>query len=156
MSPVGGKGQNNMRTTLLVAVAAVAAAAGLLVLVVVLADDGRVELRLGSDRFDAGRASSKLSQIKEDGPILFPDVGTGTRDVYLQNLGDDAEEGWLAFDARQLDQPRSCNVEWDRDDSVFVDPCDGKTFPADGAGLRAYSTSVEMGHVFVDFAPRKP
>ncbi len=156
MSPVAGKGQSNLRTTLLVAVGGVVAAAAMLLLVVSMSSAGRVELRIGDDRFNAGSVRHKAEEITERGPILYADVGGGSRDIWVNHFGDDPEEGWAVFDARRLDVGRECNVTWDGPVEVFTDPCSGETIAADGGELPRYSTVIEDGRLLVDLSVRLP
>ena len=68
----------------------------------------------------------------------------------MQHIGDDPDEGWVAFGAFDPDDP-SCLVEIDREAKVLVNACDRDvTYPLDGEGLRFYPTSVEDGRVYVD------
>lgn len=115
-----------------------------------LTEEGKVQVQLGDDRFPAGPAESRADAIDRDGPILFSDVAGGQRDIYLQHLGDDPLEGWLAFDARRPGQPRTCTLVWVADAGVFVDPCDDVEVPADGTGLAPYPAEVDDGQVIVD------
>ncbi len=152
MSPVAGKGQTNLRTTLLVAVAGVVAAVALLFVVTRLSGSGEVELQIGDERFNAGKVTRISAEIDDRGPILYSDVGGGKRDIWLMHLGDDPEEGWLAFDARQPDASRDCTLVWEVDAEQFVDPCDGTIVAPDGGDLPSYPTEVEDGDVLVDLA----
>ena len=119
-----------------------------------LTESDTVQVNLGDDRFAAGQASNLAPSIDRDGPLLFSDVSNGQRDIYLQHVGDEDTEGWLAFDARRPGQPRDCSLEWQRDEGEFVDPCDGTIVPADGEGLLSYPVEVtEDGGVIVDLNP---
>src|SRR5690606_1440144 len=105
-------------------------------------------------RFDAGPAESRARAVEQDGPILFADAGGGSRDIYLQHVGDDPRAGWLAFDARKPGASRACTLEWAAGADRFVDPCDGTPGPPDGGGLIHYEVEVtEDGNVIVDFHP---
>jgi hypothetical protein len=140
----------------LVAIAlAVTAAFGL----AVLANRGSVDVRLGDDTFVVSDAESAAEQIADNGPILYPDAGSGDRDIYLQHLGDEPEAGWLAFAARPPRTPRECTLVWSADDEVFrlLDadserrgPCNGQEYPADGEGLASYPVTVRDGDLDVD------
>lgn len=133
-----------------VAVAGILTAVVVFVLVVGLARGGRVELRLGDEEFRAGRAEAQAASIERQGPLLFSDVSGGDRDIVVQHLGDDPEEGWLAFDARPPGASRECFARWDPDGKRFVDTCDGTVYPADGQGLTRYPVTVEDGELIVD------
>lgn len=116
-----------------------------------ITEDGTVQVRLGDDRFAAGSAERRSASIDSDGPILFSDVAGGQRDIFLQHIGDDPEQGWLAFDARLPDQSRDCSLVWRAEDELFVDSCDdANTVPADGEGLVQYPVEVDDGDLFVD------
>lgn len=119
-----------------------------------LTESGKVEVKLGADTFDAGQASRLAPRIANDGPLLFSDVASGQRDIFVQHVGDADTEGWLAFDARRPDQPRSCSLQWQQGSGDFRDPCDGTVVTADGAGLLAYPVTVtDDGEVVVDLNP---
>lgn len=115
-----------------------------------LTEEGKVTVRLGDDRFPAGPAEARAASIERDGPILFSDVASGQRDIFVQHLGDDPLEGWLAFDARRPGQGRACTLVWVPGEAVFVDPCDDVVVPADGEGLPQYPAEVVDGGVVVD------
>lgn len=118
-----------------------------------LTESGKVEVKLGSDTYDAGSAASLSRSIDSAGPLLLPDVSGGARDVYLQHLGDDDATGWYAFDARLPGRSRDCSLGWQADSDEFRDPCDGTIVPADGSGLLSYRVTVsESGRVVVDFS----
>ncbi len=112
---------------------------------------GEIEVRLGSDTFGSLDATAMADEIAENGPILFPDVGGGTRDIWLQHLGADAESGWFAFDARRAGAERECNVTWNGATRSFDDPCaEGVSYPADGAGLDPIAVYVSDGELEID------
>jgi hypothetical protein len=114
-------------------------------------ESGTVEVKLGDDTFRAGSAGPLSRAVGEDGPLLFSDVASGERDIYLQHTGDDPNVGWLAFDAREIDASRDCTLVWSAEQNLFEDPCDGSTVPADGEGLRHYTVTVDdSGTVVVD------
>jgi hypothetical protein len=158
MSPVQ---QSNPRTAVLAIGGAILGLVGLIALVVFAlqqgAETGRVEVRLGDERFDVGPAERRASAVEADGPLLFSDVGGRDRDIYLQHVGAAPEEGWLAFDARRPGVGRECTLEWDQAGGEFVDPCDGTTVAADGGGLTHYTVEVtDDGNLFVDFRTARP
>jgi hypothetical protein len=113
------------------------------------AEDGGPRLQFGEPIFTAGDAERLAAAIDRDGPASFPAL-TGDRPIYLQHLGGDPEEGWLAFGAFDPDEP-TCLVQWSPPDEVFVNQCDESvTYPPDGDGLRQYPTAVRDGVVRVD------
>lgn len=98
--------------------------------------------------FDVGPAESRARTVARGGPILFQDLLGGSRDIYVQHLGGD---DWRAFEAHAPGAARRCFLEWRSPTRTFVDGCDGRSFPADGAGLVHYPTRVdERDHVVVD------
>lgn len=135
--PVQG-GSPRLRTAFLVALAGLVAGLGLLALVLWLGSTGGVEVQLGDDTFEAGDAERIAAEITDRGPILYSDVAGGSRDIYLNHIGKDPATGWHAFSAQQPGAERDCYLTWDSEAEQFVDPCDGATFPADGAGLTRY------------------
>jgi hypothetical protein len=108
-------------------------------------DGSGVDIRLGDDRFEAGRTDRLAAEVERNGPILFPDASPQrARDIYLQHLGDEPGEGWLAFLARSPDaDDRTCVLQWDADAREFSDPCGDATYPADGEGLPHFPTEVD-------------
>lgn len=157
MSPVR---EARTRTPRSIILAVAGVALGLILVLVLfifaipsLTESGKVEVKLGSDTYDAGSTSSLARSIDSAGPLLLPDVSGGKRDVYLQHLGDDETAGWYAFDARRTGQSRDCSLRWRPDTADFADPCDGTIVPSDGAGLLAYRVTVsDNGRVVVDFS----
>lgn len=109
---------------------------------------------LGDTVFVVGRAERLSRTITADGPFLVQDplsAGRG-RNVYVQHLGDDPEQGWLAVEARLPGEP-GCAVEWDRGGDAFVD-CRGGRYPEDGTGLTVYPAEVADGRVSIDLRTR--
>lgn len=119
-----------------------------------LTESGKVQVKLGSDTYDAGSASARARNIADGGPLLFSDVSSGKRDIWLQHTGDDDTTGWSAFDARRPGQGRSCTLEWRSGSQDFRDPCDGTIVPADGEGLLSYPVTItDKGKVVIDLNP---
>lgn len=151
MSPVE-QSRGHAGKALAVAGAGVVLALVIAFAVAQLASQGKVDVRLGSDTFAEQDAEDAADEIAERGPILYADAAGGDRDIYLQHLGDDPEEGWIAIGARPAGVSRACSVRWDRDDEVFVlldedgevsGECDGREFPPDGEGLPSYPVTVD-------------
>lgn len=142
--------------SVVMAVAGVAVGIVLVLLLFVVAipsltESGKVEVKLGSDTYDAGSATARAENISDGGPLLFSDVSSGNRDIYLQHIGDDVATGWYAFDARRPGQARNCTLSWQPAPSNFRDPCDGATIAADGTGLLSYPVTItDKGKVIVD------
>jgi hypothetical protein len=145
---------------LIVAGAGVVLALAIAFLVARMASQGRVDVRLGSDTFADQSAEEAAEKVADGGPILYQDLAGGDRDIVLQHLGDNPEEGWIAMAARPPGVPRDCTIRWDATDEVFrlLDPsgrvsgqCDGREFPADGQGLPMYPVTVDAdGKLDVD------
>ena len=149
------------RVLVLTALGAVVAA--LLIVAII----GRIGTRPGSGRgasggdgretptFDVGPATQRAASIARSGPLLFPDPRGGTRDIFVQHLG---ESRWVAFEARATGAPRQCVLRWEQGAGRFTDPCDGTTYPADGAGLVTFPAEVDdKGRVIVDLSrPTSP
>ncbi|MBU3701014.1 MAG: hypothetical protein FGM58_03075 [Acidimicrobiia bacterium] len=122
-----------------------------------LTESGTIEVQLGSDTYDAGGAASRSENIRDGGPLLFSDVSSGNRDIYLQHIGDDIQTGWYAFDARRVGQSRNCTLVWQPAESTFRDPCDDTVVPADGAGQPTYPVTItDKGKVVIDLTPDEP
>lgn len=137
---------------LLVAGVGVALALGIAFFVAQAASRGDVTIRLGDDRFEVGQTQRIAEAIdRDDGlPVLVPDLVGRQRNLYVQHLSEDPDEGWVAFGAFDPDDP-ACAVQIDRDAHVLVNDCDDElTYPLDGTGLRYYPTTVEDGRIYVD------
>lgn len=150
------------RVVLVTAVGAVLAAALLFALVARAMSTSSTTTSAGGDgggartaQFDVGRATDRAQTIARSGPILFPDPKGGSVDIYVQHLG---EKNWVAFEARARGASRQCVLRWDQAARHFTDPCDGRVFPADGAGLVTFPATVnDKGRVVVDLSsPRAP
>lgn len=116
---------------------------GLVVLMAQLASTGSVDVQLGDDVFEAGDAENRAESIARDGPVLFPDVAGGSRDIYINHLSDDPLEGWIAFDARRPGTDRECTLQWQAEAQVFTDPCDDTVvIDGDGDDLPHYEVTV--------------
>lgn len=138
----------------IIAVLSLLTAVLLLVFVLRLSAQPGAKVKLGSDVFPAGKAKDLAARIRDDrAPLLFPAL-VKQRDIYLQHRGPDPLRGWVAFDARPPGSPRRCNLVWQKDREVFTGPCDGRTFPADGAGLPAHRVLIDgKGKLSVDLRP---
>jgi hypothetical protein len=107
-------------------------------------------LVLGDADFGSISADSMAAEIGENGPILWPDIASGNRDIWLQHMGDSPGEGWTAFDARLPSFGRECNVTWDVADRTFTDPCSNTTYPESGEGLPAIAVYVDLRTLIID------
>jgi hypothetical protein len=141
-APVARRPKRRGTTFVTLSALAVLGAVGLLLLVLQLAKNPNVKNQLGVSVFEAGRAQDLINEISGGGPILLPDPLGHGRNIYIQHVGGDKLTGWLAFDARAPGADRTCGLTWVAAQHVFRDPCDAKTFPADGTGLVHYPTAV--------------
>ena len=115
-----------------------------------LEESGQIEVNPENGVFRGIEADEGLAEeIPERGPILYSDVASGDRDVFLQHLGDDIDRGWLVFAARPVDAGRDCTLVWEPDEQRFADPCSDRTFPADGEGLLQYPVEIDEDGVLV-------
>ncbi len=118
--PVARGPQMNARSAVLVGLTGIVIAVVLGGGVLFLASQGGdVEITLGDTDFDAGQIGRISEEIDDRGPILYSDVAGRSRDLILQHLGDIPEDGWLAFDARPIGEPRDCFFQWDADAQRF-------------------------------------
>lgn len=134
-----------------VGVAVVVVLVGAMAMLSWLGSQGTVKVQLGDREAGPYDTERMAEEIAERGPFLLPDASPNrSLDIYIQHLGDDPREGWLAFLARAPGQDdRDCSLTWDGD--RFVDPCGEVTFPADGSGLRQFTTRVTGDELYVDF-----
>ncbi|MFN0092664.1 MAG: hypothetical protein ACKVWR_20715 [Acidimicrobiales bacterium] len=135
---------------LTMALGGVAAAVVLFVGITNLASRGKVEVRLGDDRFEVGDARSWSAKIADKGPLLFADPAGRARDVWVNHLGEDPLQGWVAFEARPAGASRDCSVRWSADSGGFENPCTGDRYPPDGGTLARFPVAIEGGRVRVD------
>lgn len=122
---------------------------------VVTSQQSSFDVRLGDQTFQGGDAERLADEIDDRGPIFYGDVsdsGSGEhRDIILQHLGDDADEGWYAFRAQPPGEDRSCTWTWQPDEELFRAACDEDlTAPADGEGLERYPVEVDDGKLDID------
>ncbi|MFP5317293.1 MAG: hypothetical protein ACLGI2_03250 [Acidimicrobiia bacterium] len=104
-------------------------------------------LEAGVFSFDA---EDLADEIGDRGPFLLKDPLNRGREVYIQHTGATPKSGWHAISAYASRSDLDCLLGWDATRKVFVDPCDRKTFPADGEGLSRYPVEVVDGRVEVD------
>jgi hypothetical protein len=128
-----------------------------------LANRGDIQISIGDEVFAPGNVSRLSDDIERFGPLPLSDVSGGDRDIYLQHLGDDERDGWFAFSVRPLDASRECFALWQPEENLFTyerqvgndpqntEPCDDRTFPADGEGLFQYPVRIDdEGDLSVD------
>jgi hypothetical protein len=130
-----------------VAVVGVTVAIVLGVVVLVASGSGSSKKVTGATaEFDAGRTIDLATRIRDDRtPLLFQDPARFTRPVWLQHVGTDDENGWLAFDAAV----GGCATRWDTEAQAFFD-CAGTRYASDGSGLGRYLTRVAGGRVIIN------
>ncbi len=82
---------------------------------------------LTPDRLKVGNIQRWSQSIDEEGPVLFPGLGTttGTRTIVLDHVGDNPERGWTIHYAYPADRSESCAVEQVPGTKTFTD-CDGR------------------------------
>lgn len=145
--PVAERSQTNARQAILVALGGIGALVAVLFLITRLGQLGgsgsEVPIQLGEPVFSLGDAVELSEFIADTEPLLLPDVANGDRDIIVNHVGSSPNEGWHAFPARSLTSVRDCVLEWQKANAVFVDSCSGDEYPADGAGLTQYGTSVD-------------
>jgi hypothetical protein len=112
------------------------------------------DVQLGSDTFKVGYAKTLEARIRADAyPLLFQDLRNNSIDIYVDHQrGKPFYEGWRAIEAHAPAAKRSCQLEWTGKD--YKDPCDGRTYPTSGQGLRRFEAKVVKGQVVVDFTKR--
>ena len=115
-------------------------------------DSSGVDIRIGDSVWQPGSTDRLSSDIDKAGPLLVSDVsGTGDRDLYLQHVGEDPNQGWTAFAARQPDQSRPCTALWEDSSRTFVDSCNGSVYPESGEGLPMFPVTISAdGAIAVD------
>lgn len=125
--------------------------AGVVFFLTVIAQNGKVQVRLGDDRFDAGKATEMAKLIAKDGPVKYADASGRQRDIMVNHVGPSPEEGWIAFEIRRPGDARTCQIDWSSERQLFTYSCDPNvTFPPDGAGLQPFPVEVISGNVIVD------
>ncbi len=142
--PVAEPSTSPGRQALLVGLGALATLATIIFLVSRLGTlgGGSAPVEAGSSAFNLGDATELAATIEGDGPLLLPDASGGERDVWLQHLGGEPDQGWRAFAVRPEGSPRDCFANWDAERSEFVDTCNQTAYPANGEGLKQYPVLI--------------
>lgn len=143
--PVATGGRPPARQAILIGVAALIGLIALLFLVTQFDQLGgqQSQVVLETPSFTIGAADDLSAVVADNGPFLFPGPTGSGRDIWLQHAGDDPEQGWSAFSVRANDAPLDCATEWQADDRIFVDNCDGTTYAEDGDGLTQYPVNID-------------
>jgi hypothetical protein len=152
MSPVDQSRGHVGRAAAVAVVGVVVLAIGLGMVTLLLGGRDSADVGLGDQTFQGGSTERLAAEIADRGPIFYGDVsGRKDRDIILQHIGDDPDEGWYAFLAAPIDKARDCTWEWQPDEEIFRAKCDPSlTAPADGAGLPQFPVTVEDGRIDVD------
>lgn len=84
--------------------------------------------RLAPSSLRVGSVQNASDVVAEDGPIIFPGLGTttGERTIVLDHVGDDPATGWIVYFAYPADGDPDCGVEQIIGTRNFID-CDGNT-----------------------------
>jgi hypothetical protein len=84
--------------------------------------------RLAPSRFTIGDVESLAETVAEQGPLLFPELGTaiGRRSIVVDHDGPTPADNWRVYWAYPADRDASCVVEQVPGTSSFVD-CEGRT-----------------------------
>ncbi len=107
-------------------------------------------LVLGSTNFGDVNVTRLSETISDGGPLLFPDIASGTRDIWVNHIGDSPGVGWFAFEARLPGESRDCSVEWIATDQNFVSACSGQVFPETGEGLPQIPVFIDGTDLVID------
>ena len=147
--PVAQGTNRSARQAILIALGGLAGLVAVTFLVVRAGQFGgggtEIPVQLGDPVFAVGNVDELAPLIAENEPLLLPDASGGDRDIIVNHVGDEPDEGWVAFAARPLTAPRDCFVQWQAEGEVFVDRCDGTEYPADGSGLQRFGTVIDDG-----------
>jgi len=115
----------------------------------------RATTNLGDARFEDVRADRVVSDVADGGPVFYPDLTDGRRDIWITHVGEDPLRGFIVLSARA---PSGCLVQWEPASTEFFDICDESIrFPSDGGDLERYPVEVEDGKLIIDlnFAVRE-
>ena len=84
--------------------------------------------RLAPSRLRVASTQTASDLVVEEGPIIFPGLGTttGERTLVLDHTGDDPDTGWTVYFAYPASRDPSCIVEQVIGTRDFID-CDGNT-----------------------------
>lgn len=104
--------------------------------------------------FFAGTSDRVTKQIKEGGPVCYPDPKEGQRSFCLDLVGDQ----FVAYHVLPPGGTAECLVEWDRTEKRYEDKCSGA--PVDPATLARFPILTkeidDKTSVFVDVRTPTP
>ena len=114
-----------------------------------------LDVHLGDDVFKLPAKRTAERIVKEQAPLLFPDLLVdGSLDIYVNHFGSDTQRGWVAFAARPAGEPRPCNLVFPIGATKFSDPCTNASYPATGQGLPQFAVDVTpAGTLQIDLTP---
>jgi hypothetical protein len=100
-----------------------------------------------SNVFRPGSVERYAAIIKDDGPVLFPDLlGTdGDKSIVLDHAGADPMQGWSIHLAHPADRPITCKVTQVQRTDQFTD-CEGRTIGVDGLALPPRGVAPVVGN----------
>ncbi|MEI7548011.1 MAG: hypothetical protein WCK21_08140 [Actinomycetota bacterium] len=75
---------------------------------------------------EMGRLDSIAVTIKDDGPIILPDLVGDDRHIVLDHTGTADTRGWAIYLAHPADRGSTCNIHQIEHTRQFTD-CDGRT-----------------------------
>jgi len=83
--------------------------------------------RLAPSTFTIGNVEYYSELIADDGPLLFPELGTaiGTRSIVVHHTGDVAADNWRVYWAYPADRDATCVADQVPGTTEFID-CDGR------------------------------
>ena len=139
---------NRSRMVILSAAAGVVVAVLVFAAIVSLVGSGKAKSKLGSNVFRIGKAKDQAVIVDRNGPLLFADPLEKGRDIYVNHVDPNQ---WVAVEVHPPGESKSCTVKWSSRSHTFHDPCSGRDYPADGAGLVRYKASIDKnGDLVVD------
>jgi hypothetical protein len=137
---------------------AVLVAVLLIVFVLQLARQPGGKVNLGDQEFSLGGDGVFSATVAQRGPLIFAPL-SGHITLYVQHLGSNQAQGWLAFNAHVDGQPADCFVKWRPASHDFLNQvaqgvkgvsCAPDTFPADGTGLEHYAVRIASNQVIIN------
>jgi hypothetical protein len=97
-----------------------------------ISSNGDRVTNLGDRTFEVGSVERVAEEIRENGPVLYPDLRDpdGTRAIVLDHQGEVAALGWRVFYAYPADRDATCLAEQIEGTGRFID-CDGRELTVD-------------------------